>query len=128
MRGPVAQPVRSSLPLYKFGRLLMLILWGLRESQTQVCVNMLGKLLTLALLMLALSKQSKGPPGAFRARAWRANNYSLGQEQMYYTLGLYSKIPGQALLRKTCDDTASLPELLAPPGHGLGQLEWKPLS
>lgn len=34
----------------------MLILQGLRERQTQVCVNTLGKLLTLALLMLALSK------------------------------------------------------------------------
>lgn len=93
----------------------MLILRGLRERQTQVCVNTLGKLLTLALLMLALSKYSKGPPGAFGARAWKANNCSLGQEQMYYTLGLYSKISDQALLRKTCHDTASLPEPLASP-------------
>lgn len=106
----------------------MLTLRGLRERQTQICVNMLGKLLTLALLMLALSKQSKGPPGAFQARAWKANNCSLGQEQTYYTLGLYSNISGQALLRKTCDDAASLPKPPAPQWHGLRQLEWKPFS
>lgn len=114
VQGPAAQPACSPLPLYKFGHLLMLTLRGLRERQTQICVNMLGKLLTLALLMLALSKQRKGPPGAFQARAWKANNCSLGQEQTYYTLGLYSNISGQALLRKTCDDAASLPKPPAP--------------
>lgn len=55
VQGPDAQPLSPPLykyykhiplsPLYKSGFLLMLILQGLGESQAQVCVNMLWKLL-----------------------------------------------------------------------------------
>lgn len=59
----------------------MLVVQSLGKSQTQVCVNTLWKLL----LLTPLVSRARVPQGAFKARTWKANNCSLGQEQMKYT-------------------------------------------